>query len=118
MARWFFFILVILFGFGLGLFYTWRINPIDYTDADLDLLRVDFKTDYVLMVAEVYQSDNNLNEAIKYLTQLTLSESTETIREAINFAEVQGYRQQDIALMQSLLRDLEQQDDNPESDIP
>lgn len=118
MTRWFFFILVILFGFGLGLFYTWRINPIDYTDADLDLLRVDYQTDYVLMVAEVYQLDNNLNEAIKYLTQLTLSESTETIQEAINFAEEQGYRQQDIVLMQSLLHDLKNQNGNPESDKP
>ena len=91
MTRWFFFILAILFGFGLGLFYTWRINPIDYTNAGLDILRVDYRTDYVLMVAEIYQRENDLDEAIRRLTSLALSKSSVTVVDAIMFAEQQGY---------------------------
>ena len=48
-SRWILFIFAILVGAGLGLLYGWVINPVDYVDTTPDTLRIDYKTDYVLM---------------------------------------------------------------------
>jgi hypothetical protein len=106
MKRWFFFLLAILLGFGLGLFYTWRVNPRDNTNAELNALRVDYKTDYVLMVAEIYNQDGSLDNAIERLTRLTLAPSDKIVSNAILFAEREGYPPEDLVLMRTLLNGL------------
>ena len=118
MSRWFFFLLTILVGFALGLFYTWQINPIEYTDARPETLRVDYKTDYVLMVAEIYQQEEDIQEAIRRLTQLELSPSDVILTDAITFAEKQGYQHADIAVMRALLVALESQAGESEGQSP
>ena len=107
MLRWLLFLLAIIVGFALGLFYTWRINPVDYTDSEPDTLRIDYQTDYLLMVAEVYSDDGDIPNAIRRLTHLTLSPSNEIVSRAINNAEESGYNNSDLILMRTLLYDLE-----------
>ena len=51
MSRWTLFLLVILLGLGLGLVYGWVINPVSFQDTTLNNLRIDYKTDYTLLVA-------------------------------------------------------------------
>ena len=58
-SRWILFIIAILAGAGLGLLYGWVINPVDYVDTAPDTLRIDYKTDFVLMVAEAYQGESD-----------------------------------------------------------
>lgn len=106
MKRWFFFLLAIALGFSLGLYYTWRVNPRENTNAELNALRVDYKTDYVLMVAEIYDQEGSLDNAIQRLTRLTLAPSDKIVLEAILFAEREGYPQEDLVLMRTLLNDL------------
>ena len=108
MLRWLSFLVVILIGFALGLFYTWRINPIDYTESDPDTLRIDFKTDYVLMVAEVYTQERDIGNAVRRLTHLTLSPSDVIVSEAVQQAERFGYNNYDLVVMKLLLFDLRQ----------
>lgn len=107
--RWILFFLVILIGASLGLFYTWRINPVEYEDASLDSLSFDYKTDYALMVAEIYEQENDLNGAIRRLAQLSLIPADEILSQAIVSAEKQGYRNEDIVLMRFLLNNLQTQ---------
>lgn len=97
-----FFLLMILIGAGLGILYTWRINPVDYTDTELNTLRGDYQADYVLMVAEIYNFDQNLDAAVNRLTRLTLLPSDVTVSEAILFGEKHGYQQDDLSLMRIL----------------
>jgi hypothetical protein len=64
------FLLMIGIGLGAGLLYGWVIVPTQRPDTSLHLLRADYKADYVLMVAEIYQSDQNLEQARQQLSQL------------------------------------------------
>jgi hypothetical protein len=108
-VRWLLFFLVILIGAGLGVFYTWRINPVEYEEASLDSLRSDYKTDYVLMVAEIYEQESDLGGVIRRLARLTLIPADEIVSQAIVSAEKQGYRNKDIVLMRILFNNLQTQ---------
>jgi len=56
-------ILGALLGGFLALIYGWLIRPVEYVDTTPDSLRTDFRTDYVLMVAESYSADQDLDLA-------------------------------------------------------
>lgn len=102
MARWVRFIIVILLGALVGLLYGWVINPVKYVDATPDSLGIDYKSDYVLMVAEAYHGDGDLALAVRRLALLGNISPGETVREMILFAERLGYADADIALMSEL----------------
>ncbi len=42
----------LVLGVWLGLWYGWRVSPVRYVSTTPDLLRQDYRDDYVLMVAE------------------------------------------------------------------
>jgi hypothetical protein len=50
-------------GLGLGLFYSWRISPVTYVDAEPSILRDDFKDQYRIVIAAAYKSTNDLPRA-------------------------------------------------------
>ncbi len=50
-----------------GLLYGWVIDPVDFVDLTPDTLRADYRADYILMVAEAYQSENDLDLAARRL---------------------------------------------------
>lgn len=87
MARWFRFFIAIGLGAALGMFYGWVINPVEFVDVTPDTLRVDYKSDYVLMVAEAYRGEQDLAMATRRLAVLGNKPPLEIVREAILFAE-------------------------------
>lgn len=101
-SRWFRFILVILIGIAAGLYYSLVFNPIKPVEANPGALRVDYKTDYVLMVAESYHSDHNLELAIQRLALLGDTPPNEIVLQAILFGEKNGYSSSDLGLMRDL----------------
>jgi len=102
MSRWFFFLISIAIGAAAGLYYGWVINPVRYIDADPSSLRSDYKADYVLMTAEAYRADGNLDLAVQRLRILGDASPEETIAQATVFAVKAGYGEADLALMQNL----------------
>ena len=116
MSRWFFFLVAISIGVGLGLLIGWFFFPVQYVDTSPDTLRVDYKSDYVLMVAEAYSVESDLQAALRRLALLGSQPPAEIVREAILFAERQGYPDFDVALMQSLASAL--QGGNPLLETP
>lgn len=102
MSRWMRFLIAILMGIALGLLYGWVINPIQHTDSSPDTLKTDYKTDYILMVAEAYQTEQNLPLAVQRLGLLGNIAPDEMAHQAILFAEQIGYKDADLALMRSL----------------
>ncbi|MBN2045029.1 MAG: hypothetical protein JW757_08425 [Anaerolineales bacterium] len=102
MIRYIFFVFMIGLGVVLGNYYAAEINPLEVLDAPLDTLRVDYKTDYVLMVAEVYSLDGNPGQAAKQLAQLSSAKPIETVNLAIVFALENGYSPDDLVLLQQL----------------
>ncbi len=97
---WFFFVLVL--SFGLGLFYGWVVDPVEYVDTHPQTLRDDFKTDYVLMVAEIYQSEGDLTAAAERLAFLGGVSPQNTIDQAMFFAVQAGYPASDLGLLRNL----------------
>ncbi|MGD9092950.1 MAG: hypothetical protein PVF74_08875 [Anaerolineales bacterium] len=116
MARWIRFILAILVGIAAGLFYGWMINPVKYVDTTPDSLRIDYQSDYVLMVAESYSAEGDLAMSVRRLALLGTAPPADTVQQAILFAESQGYTDADVALMQALYLDLQAW--NPSVEIP
>ena len=107
MSRWIRFLLAIVLGAAGGLFYGWVLNPVKYVNTTPDTLRVDYKSDYVLMVAEAYGADSDLAQAARRLALLGDTPPVDTTRAAVLFAEKQGYTDADVALMRQLLAALQ-----------
>ncbi|MGB2965049.1 MAG: hypothetical protein WBB69_13790 [Anaerolineales bacterium] len=102
MSRWTLFFLVLLLGLGLGLLYGWVINPVSYQDTTLDTLRIDYKTDYTLMVAEVYHQTNDLDWAMNRLTLLRDKSPLHSVDGALKFAVQAEYTLSDMFLLRDL----------------
>ncbi len=107
MSRWIRFLVAILIGIGLGLIYGWLINPVEYVDTSPATLRIDYKTDYVLMVAESFQKEGDLALVAYRLALLGETPTIETVHQAIEFAQKAGYTETDISLMQKLMDSLQ-----------
>ena len=83
--------------------YGWLVSPVTYIDTSPDTLRIDYKTDYVLMVAEAYTTERDLDTAVRRLASLGNRTPAAMVMNAIQFAQEQGYTQADIQRMQDLL---------------
>lgn len=106
MGRWIRFLIAIAIGVAAGLFYGWRVNPAGTPDSTPDTLRIDYRTDFVLMTAEAYSLEMDLPSAQRRLALLG-DQPLDTVREAILFAETHGYVDYDLGLMRALSKALE-----------
>jgi hypothetical protein len=108
MSRWILFLITIALGFAAGLYYGWRLDPVEYVDTAPDSLREDYKADYVLMVAEAYQGEGDLNMALNRLSLLGNQPPAEIVETAIHFAATidPPYAEVDLVLMRKLAEDI------------
>jgi hypothetical protein len=102
MSRWVKFLIAILAGLATGLIYGWGLNPVKYTDTSPDTLRADYRADYVLMTAEVYQADPNLDAAARRLAMLGSSPPAQIAAQALQFGLQAGYPVDDLQMIQNL----------------
>jgi hypothetical protein len=102
MFRYILFIFMIGVGAVLGNYYAQEVNPVNIVDAPPDTLRQDYKTDYVLMVAEVYSLEQNTALAARQLALLGSAAPVEIINQALLFALDNGYPAQDLLLIRDL----------------
>ena len=100
--RYLFFLVVVGIGIGLGLLYGWVLSPVQFYDTTPDTLRIDYKTDYVLMVAEAYASEQDALTAVRQLAILGAGNPVDSIQEATVFAVQAGYASEDLALIRAL----------------
>ena len=107
MKRWILFIVAIMIGGIIGLIFGWVIFPVDYSNTTPEKLRIDYKSDYVLMVAEAYNAERDLAVAVQRLSLLGGKSPKDSVEEAITFADQAGYTGADLELMQTLAGDLE-----------
>jgi hypothetical protein len=102
MSRWTKFLIAVILGAAVGLFYGWVVNPVEYVDIAPQSLRVDYRTDYVLMVAEAYQVDHDLGLSVRRLALLGSSAPSDIVTNALSYALQHEYAAQDLSLLQSL----------------
>ncbi len=96
------FLVAILIGLAVGLLYGWVINPVKYVDTTPDTLRSDYKTDYVLMVAEAYRTQPDLEQAAHRLALLGAQQPADLTRQAVQVARQGGYSAADLDAMDAL----------------
>jgi hypothetical protein len=118
MSRWTKFLIAVILGAAAGLFYGWVVNPVEYADISPQSLRVDYKTDYVLMVAEGYQADHDLGLAVKRLAVLGSGAPEDIVTSALNYALQHEFGSQDTSVLQTLGNDLSTWDPNLEVPTP
>jgi hypothetical protein len=102
MSRWIKFLIAIAIGLALGLLYGWLISPVEYVDTSPDTLRADYRLDYVLMVAETYQAEQNLDLAARRLAMLGSESPAEVVAGALEAANQLGIPENDRILIQDL----------------
>ena len=102
------FVLAILAGLVIAIIYGWYIHPSQPGDTTLAALRNDYKTDYVLMVSEIYSVDKNLSSATESLQKLGDKEPIRYVQEAIITAQDLEYVQVDMENLAQLAIDLQQ----------
>ena len=107
MSRWVKFLIVLVLGLTAGLLYGWVINPVQYTDMSPGALRSDYRTDYVLMVAEVNHANHNLDLAAQQLAMLGSTPPAQIAAQALQNAQLLGYTESDLQLLSELSSSLQ-----------
>lgn len=102
MSRWTRFIIAIAIGLAIGLFYGWVLSPVEYVDTTPDTLRDDYQSDYVLMVAEIFQTEHDPMLAEQRLAFLSRLPAENIIQGALDYAEQKAYNQADMDLLRRL----------------
>lgn len=87
--------------------YGWLVNPVRYVDTAPDMLRADYKADYVLMVAEVYAGDGDLAMAQFRLSRLGGGTPLQIVQTAMLTAGDLGYSEPDLAKIKRLFEALQ-----------
>jgi hypothetical protein len=107
MPRWLFSIIAIAIGIGLGLLYGWVISPVQFVDTTPASMRADYRADYVLMVAEAYDVDENTDLAIRRLAIFGSNSPADIAAQALQTGQAIGYSAEDISTLQELMRALQ-----------
>ena len=107
------FLLAILAGLILGTIYGWAINPRAPSSSTLSSMRADYKNDYVLMVAAIYKTDNDISAATEALTLLGGTSLLRTVQEALINAQDLNYSQSDMELLAQLALDIQSIENSP-----
>ena len=105
--RIFWFVASIAVGLALGLAYGWLVHPLFYSEIPPDRLRVDYQADYVLMIAETYAKDQDIQESAQQLEVLGNRPVLRYVQQAILTATDLGYSSHDIELLAKLSEGLQ-----------
>ncbi|MCX6055336.1 MAG: hypothetical protein NTZ74_10565 [Chloroflexi bacterium] len=98
-SRLFGFIIAIVIGLFAGLFYGWMVNPSEVSNTTLDSMRGDFRADYVLMVAESFSVDQNLQTAVSMLVPVSPLNPSKAVKEALITGQQLNYSIQEMQVL-------------------
>lgn len=116
--RFFWFSVILLAGLAVGLITGWVIIPAGVEEASTASLRVDYKTDLVLMVAETYSGEGDLAAALQRLSEIENVTPLRQVQQAILNAQQMGYARSDIETLAYLFQDLQTPTPTPQETQP
>lgn len=99
-------IIGLLIGIALGLLYGWVFQPLDVEHTSPESLREVYRTEIILMVAEVYASEGNIERAHQRMEVFGFQSDGDLVNNAINFAKAHDFSNQEIELLTTFLTDL------------
>ncbi len=108
----------LLIGITLGLLYGWVIRPLDSGETSPHSLKDQYQADIVLMIAEIFAAEKDLDLARQRLVALDLQGNTQIVMNALNFAKAHDFSDHDIQLLTNLSTQLELVTAQPESTQP
>ena len=92
----------LLGGMGLGLWYGWVLDPVEYRDTDVSHLASVYRDEYVLMVGETFALDGDLDAARARLALLALSDPAGHVADQAQSAIARGASRLDIQALARL----------------
>ncbi len=107
MPRWLFPLVGGFLGVAVGLIYGWIIDPVKFIDTTPASLRADYRTDFVLMVAEAYHANQDAGLAGRRLAIFGAQSPDQISLEALQTARLESFSSDDLALIQELVRALQ-----------
>ena len=96
------FIISIVIGLTIGLLYGWLVKPPEISNTSLSSLRSDYKADFVLMVAENYASDTDIEKAVNSLMEINPASPLAAVQQALLTGQTLGYSESDMRYMAAL----------------
>jgi hypothetical protein len=108
----------LILGLAAALLYGWVLQPVRVTDTSLISLRQDYRTDYVLMVAEAYGGEGELSLAVQRLAALGPETPAQYVDAAIAYASDQAFAVDDLERLSRLARDLQSAPPTPAASSP
>jgi hypothetical protein len=118
MPGWKRFLIALVIGAALGLIYGWIISPIQYVDTAPSALRADYRADYVLAVAEAYQTEQDVDVAVRRLAVFGSQPPAKIANQALDYARQANYSLDDQALLRSLTEALQAWQPVPGGSLP
>ncbi len=100
------FLISLAIGTIIGLVYGWILRPVEYVDSIPNSFRSDYKTDYVIMVAESFCEDRDMDLARLRLASLGPEPPETYLSEAIVYAHKHSLRSHDQELLEEFLKEL------------
>lgn len=110
--------LALILGAAVGLIYGWLIQPVEYVDTAPAALREDYKADYVLMVAEAYTQERDMDLALRRIAALGPQPPLQIVRQVLAFAMEHDFQPADVQRLNRLGVDMESQTPSPEIEAP
>jgi hypothetical protein len=98
-----FILLGLLLGAVIGLVYGWVVRPVEQIGIAPQSLRLEFRIDYILMVAETYTQDEQLESARVRLASLGPDNPINYVLEAINYGVENGFEYTDLQTLNRLV---------------
>lgn len=95
-------LLFLMIGVVAGLVYGWQINPVIYIDSGIESLRTDYQTDLILMTADVYAADLDLETAIQKISQIRSNDIQGLLAASLEYARQMNFSSQDIEKLDQL----------------
>lgn len=105
-SRFFWFLISILIGATAGLVIGWYLHPSPIGEVSLAALRSDYQTDYVLMVAEIFEVEKDLPQAVQRLTIVKSEAPARLVQLSVIRAGELGYDRRDLELLAKLAQAL------------
>ena len=92
----------LLGGIGLGLWYGWVVDPVEYKGTDIAYLAGIYRDEYILMVSEAYALDGNLGAARARMALLSLPDPANAVADAAEAAMARGVPRMDVQALARL----------------
>ena len=107
MHRWIQILIASTLGLAAGLYYGWSIAPVEYIDASPGAMHIDYRSDYIVMVAEAYQNEENLDLAARRLALLGSAPPAEIIQEILDNPPDSGFSEEDNEKLEFLMIEMQ-----------